>query len=123
MAIRELDYFPPKGSKYEWHPPILRNGAWSCYIQTASKGRNEWGIKLNVWLNGANEYCGFAEIKTLHGPYVSAQILRVKHPLEALLATEALGELLLKAERDHTPPWALEALALGWRPPMQQGYV
>ncbi len=116
VELMALDYCPPKGSKYEWAPPTLKHRPWTCHIEGAI-GIGYWSRSLSVHRATTGRYQGRVELKTLNREWVGAYTEWIEDPLEAIKATEALGDALLVAEQAKAPPWAAAALALGWHPP------
>lgn len=108
----KLDYFPPKGTRYDWHPPPLTHLPWSSRIELSGFPRN---ITMYVWRKDSGLYQGRAEFRDIKYKDHYKTTPQYKDPLKALLATEKLASKLL--DEQNLPGWAEEALALGWRPP------
>lgn len=116
----ELDYFPPRGTKYEWSPPVLKLRPWTARIELP--GDRRYAI-LHVSRSADTLYHGFVRFYDLQGVKHEKETGRYLDPKEALLATEALAEAMVAEENRKLPSWANEALAAGWRPPKSVGYT
>lgn len=114
----ELEYFPPKTSKWQWANKSLKNSPWVCNLGAQMKpkgvdsvwpadvrltvdlldGQYVWQVKVTDWQHAQHVEVGTA--------------LTAK---AAIAAAEAMGE---SAFRAMTPNWVLMALEAGWRPPL-----
>lgn len=112
---QELEYFPPRGTKWTWHSKSLNSSPWVCNL-SRQKEPSTFTTPLNVTLY----------VDLLNGSYVwrveisdfSYNRSRVEgyetDPLRACKAAEKTGEAKLK---ELLPKWARTALANQWRPP------
>jgi hypothetical protein len=112
---RELDYFPPKGTKFQWGSKELQYSPWYCNL---GKQREPgiWPSPLSVLLcvdliQGQYKW----HVKTWDFSHRSSNISGVATTaLEACLAAECAGERFLD---EQLPDWVRVALANNWRPP------
>lgn len=107
-----IEYLPPKGTKYEWHPPSLVNRPIGCNVETLC-----WPQSLNLQCDKtAQGYYGRLTFYSINGGKAVVKTTRFfKTALSACRAIERAGDALLKAD---TKPWMREALKMKWRPPV-----
>lgn len=73
---------------------------------------------MNVGRLDTLEYWGSVRFWDIYGEIHNASTPLGAEPRPVLLACEALAEKILAEQ--NLPPWAEEALALGWRPPSKR---
>jgi len=106
---RFLDYFPPKGTKYEWGAKALNYSPWVCRmwehwpasivarVSKTEDGVYQWRV----------EVCNFRhQRKTLEGT-----------ANDGLAACKAAEEVCEAEKALLWLPWMDEAVKAGWRPP------
>lgn len=105
---RELDYFPPQGTKYEWCHKQLQHLPWGARIW------EHWPASIvahvskkdGVFIWWVDVYTFNYEQKFFEGT--------AKEALAACLAAEKCAD---KEKEKIWLPWMDEAVAAGWRPP------
>jgi len=107
--MHNLDYFPPNGTKYPWHPKRLNTSPWVClfwacwpaevqaYVDRKEDGQFIWWVTVCAFDFSRQTYEG-----TASGALAACQ--------EAEKCAEEQKGLLFQ-------PWMEQALAAGWRPP------
>lgn len=114
---RALDYFPPKGTRWQWSTKALNYSSWTCNVARQREpqltlwpmdviawvdvreddGRFLWGVNVIDWTHGR---------RTFRGDETDA--------LRACRAAEACAELAID---ELLPDWIRTALTNKWRPP------
>lgn len=114
------EYFPPKGSKYEWKPKSLNYSPWACDIAAqmcppAITDKFLWplSIILRVDLRESGKYRWSVDVRPWKGEDFTL-CGETATGLEALLAAEQVGERIF---HEQMPEWTVRALAEGWRSP------
>lgn len=105
---RELDYFPPQGTKYKWWNKPLQHLPWGASIW------EHWPADIVAHVSKKNgvfiwwvDVCTFNfERKCFKGT--------AKKALTACLAAEKRAD---KEKAKIWMPWMNDAVAAGWRPP------
>jgi hypothetical protein len=110
-AKYNIEYLPPKGTKYKWAPPSLKHSPIRCCVECLT-----WPQALDLSVNKLEKgYQGFLDFDSINmTPMVSKKTRIYKTALSACRAIESMGDELLKAD---TQPWMKKALKLKWRPP------
>lgn len=104
---RELDYFPPNGTKCEWGAKALNHSCWTSFIPGISPltinlsvdlidGQHTWHVRVSDF-----EYA----LHTYSGTKPTA--------LEACREAERVGK---EKFEELVPEWARKAFENGWRP-------
>lgn len=112
---QELDYFPPRGTNYEWGRKELTYSPWGCALADQLGPKDHWPMNVHLYVDLTDGKYKW-DVK-VHG-WKHADRFWVSgscdDPLEACLEAEAAGA----AEYAKlTPEWVRAALANGWRPP------
>lgn len=119
--MKELNYFPPKGTKYIWSCKALNYSWWRCDLSKQKAKSKDicfyfpMYIYLNVDLIDGN-YIWKVEVRNWEYE-VSYKSGVTGSALEACLAAERYGECEFKK---LTPNWIVNALKNKWRPPALQ---
>ena len=109
------DYFPPKGTKFQWAPKVLNHSPWTCAI-SRQMHPNLYLFPLSVCANVDLIENTFVWTVTVAGFNHSRTTRSGKErtAADACFRAEAVGQ----AETNKSlPDWAITALTHGWRPP------
>lgn len=110
---RALDYFPPKGTKYEWGSKSLQHRPHLCLIQPLGHSTAQYALLSCSYFEGGY-YQATVEFNSINHKRKYVNTRYYKKELAACLAAEKIADELLSKD---TPPWAMEALKCKWRPP------
>ena len=112
IYVVDKEYFPPLGSRYEWHPPGLTNRPWWHRYKFSLRDRRACCLEvdhLNVGYRGHITFYDTRGVRHYRKTRIYASALT------AMKKAEMIGDALIKSE--NLPAWAEEAIRLGWRPP------
>lgn len=110
---RELAYFPPRTTRWQWSPKALQHSPWVCNL-APQMGAGHW--KLSVYLTVDlidGRYVWRVQTRDWDGE-LSEQTGSEDTAKKATAAAERIGE---DSYRELTPEWVTTALQNGWRPP------
>jgi hypothetical protein len=113
---KELDYFPPNGTKWKWESKTLQHSPWICCLSTQRERKLfTWPLSIVAVVDLADGlYHWTVEVCDFRGDR-SALFGFSDDPLKACLDAEKFGELRMD---DLLPDWARTALVNKWRPPV-----
>jgi len=118
---QELAYFPPKGSKWFWHPKALNYSPWGCDISAQiyrAENPSERFLPTGMSI--------YANVDLLDDGYKWTVIIRgwdgtrsdvagtCRTGVEAIFEAERVGE---QAYKELMPDWVRMPLKHGWRHP------
>mgnify|MGYP001335384628 CR=1 FL=1 len=111
----ELDYFPPSGTRWQWHPKTLNYSPWYCnFSKQREPELNLWPMSINLQVDRKGEKWVWI-VDVINFQHERSHVRgEAGTSLEACLAAEAAGQTLLN---DLLPDWARTALENKWRPP------
>lgn len=113
----DLEYHPPKGTKWVWHPKALNYSPWNCDLSRQKEpGLDLWPLSILLHVcKSKGEWLWFA--RTVDFKHKRTTLTGSSDdPLKACLAAEEAGEHILA---EFLPDWVRTALANKWRPPAQ----
>lgn len=116
---RELDYFPPRGTKYKWSEKSIQNSPW--FLNLTNQYFNDLNIYplkaiIRVYLRD-DTYSANIEFEDFNYKR-SEHTISAKNPLVVCLEAEDYCE---KWIRHNVKDWMITALRNGWRPPPLPG--
>ena len=118
---RTQDYFPPKGTTWQWGHKALNHSPWHCNL-TRQKEPDlhpfPLAAHLSVSLQDDGLYLWIVDMSDFRYQRTTKQGI-CKTALEACLEAEHTGEAYLTA---MLPDWVRTALTNGWRPPSPSPY-
>lgn len=119
----ELAYFPPRGTKYKWHPKSLNYSPWTCRLSDERESKIRFKTDMSVActvdkIDGKYKW----NIEVRHwDPNVKVRRITgmTDDPLKACLEAERVGDVELGK---MLPDWVRTALENNWRPPAVSHY-
>lgn len=110
----ELDYFPPKGTKWKWYPKSLNYSPWGCDLSRQREKLDLHPLNTHLYVDRVDGTYLWQVIGFGFDHERFKEEGQAEDPLQACLAAEAAGESRLN---EFLPDWVRQALNHKWRPP------
>jgi len=104
-----VNYRPPLGTTLEWGD-AYRGNYRACFHKTSL-----YDIQFYCWLSNNNKYSSSFRIASRWGKTLVNK--KTRKYVKEITAIQAAEKFVLNWVEKNTPPWAEEAIKLGWRSP------